>query len=128
MSSLGQTLHEAKWMVEQSENLNTYRLFLEENGMIGYVSESAKIGDLVVQFRNTATAVILRSHRSDGIIVGRACDLLDRRLRNGGSKPFVCQDRDIQETGFDVPYRPICLRMKLSALRILASASTHDHG
>ncbi|PQE32955.1 hypothetical protein CJF32_00001424 [Rutstroemia sp. NJR-2017a WRK4] len=128
MSSLGQTLHEAKWMVERSKNLNTYRLFLEENGMIGYVSENAKIGDVVVQFRNTATAVILRSQGSDGIIVGRACDLLDRRLRNGGSKPFVCQDQDIQETGFDVPYRPICLRMKLSALRILASSSTQDHG
>ncbi|KAM3075272.1 hypothetical protein ACMFMF_005950 [Clarireedia jacksonii] len=128
MSSLGQTLHEAKWMVEQSDNPNRCRLFLEENGMIGYVSDNAKVGDLVVQFRNTATAVIFRSQGNDGTIVGKACDLLDRRSRNGGSKPFICQNRDLQETGFDVPSRLICLRMKLSALRILASSSTLNHG
>ncbi|KAF7870308.1 hypothetical protein EAF04_004054 [Stromatinia cepivora] len=123
LSSFNQTVHEAKWKVEQSHNYTPVRLFLEENGMIGYVSDNAQIGDMVVQFRATSTAVVMRKEGNKDSIVGRACDFLDRRSRHGKTRPFVCQDQDIDENGFDVPPRLICLRMKLSALRKLANGN-----
>lgn len=123
MASFIQTLHEAKWKVEQSGDTTPCRLFLEENGMIGYVSDNAQIGDLIVQFRATNTAVVMRKEGNQGTIVGRVCDLLDRRSRHGKSRPFVCQDQDVDENGFDVPLQLVCLRMKLSALRMLANGN-----
>ncbi|KAF7889944.1 uncharacterized protein EAF02_002359 [Botrytis sinoallii] len=123
MSSFNQTLHEAKWKAEQSSNTTQVRLFLEENGMIGYVSDNAQVGDLIVQFRATSTAVVMRKEGDQGNIVGRVCDLLDRRSKHGKSRPFVCQDQDIDENGFDVPPQLICLRMKLSALRMFANGN-----
>lgn len=123
MSSFSQTLHEAKWKVEQSGNTTEVRLFLEENGMIGYASDNAQVGDPIVQFRGTSTAVVMRQEGNQGSIVGRVCDLLDRRSRHGKTRPFVCQDQDIDENGFDVPSQLICLRMKLSALRMLANGN-----
>ncbi|KAM0175690.1 hypothetical protein ACHAPF_005285 [Botrytis cinerea] len=123
MFSFNQTLHEAKWKAEQSSNTTQVRLFLEENGMIGYVSNNAQVGDLIVQFRATSTAVVMRKDGDQGNIVGRVCDFLDRRSKHGKSRPFVCQDQDIDENGFDVPPQLICLRMKLSALRMLANGN-----
>lgn len=123
MFSFNQTLHEAKWKVEQSGNPTLCSLFLEENGMIGYVSDNAQIGDLIVQFRGTSTAVVMRKDGSQGNIIGRVCDLLDRRSRHGKTRPFVCQDQYLDENGFDFFPQLVCLRMKLSALRMLANGS-----
>ncbi|KAF7954224.1 hypothetical protein EAE96_005353 [Botrytis aclada] len=123
LSSFNQTLHKAKWKAEQSRNTAKVRLFLEENGMIGYASDNAQVGDLIVQFRATSTAVVMRKDGDQGNIVGRVCDLLDRRSKHGKSRPFVCQDQDIDENGFDVPPQLVCLRMKLSALRMLANGN-----
>ncbi|KAI9642044.1 hypothetical protein NHQ30_009915 [Ciborinia camelliae] len=123
MASFNQTLHEAKWKVQQSGNFTPCRLFLEENGMIGYTSDNARIGDLIIQFRATSTAVVMRKEGGQGSIVGRVCDLLDRRSRHGKTRPFACQDQDVDENGFDVSPQLICLRMKLSALRILANGN-----
>ncbi|KAB8295104.1 hypothetical protein EYC80_007040 [Monilinia laxa] len=123
MFSFNQTIHEAKWKVEHSGNPTSCRLFLEENGMIGYVSDNAQIDDLIIQFRGTSTAVVMRKDGSQGNIVGRVCDLLDGRLRHGKTRPFACQDQDLDEHGFDVSPQLICLRMRLSALRMLANGN-----
>jgi len=109
------------------------RLAFEENEMICYVPEDAKLGDLICQFPNCDVAAIIhpeQSQRSDGKgatykIVGRAVHFL-KHPAPALSRPFRCfreeEDDNTPDNNSNMPHYPIDFHLDLQTLQLLTHA------